>query len=116
LGQVEVIKGNASALYGSSAMAGVVNLISRRPAQDPFREFLINRTTLGGTDASMFLASPLSSRWSASLLGGGDWQERRDVDGDGWSDLAGYARGIIRPRFYWDDRNGRSALLTRGLT
>jgi outer membrane receptor for ferrienterochelin and colicins len=31
LGQVEVIKGVASALYGSSALGGVVNLISRRP-------------------------------------------------------------------------------------
>ena len=59
LGQVEVIKGNASALYGSAAMAGVVNLISRRPAADPVHEFLVNRSTLGATDASMFLASPL---------------------------------------------------------
>ena len=32
LGQVEVIKGVASALYGAGAMAGVVNLISRRPS------------------------------------------------------------------------------------
>lgn len=31
LGQVEVIKGVASALYGSGAMGGVVNLIYRRP-------------------------------------------------------------------------------------
>jgi len=116
LGQVEVIKGNASALYGSAAMAGVVNLISRRPAAEPVHEFLINRSTLGATDASMFLASPLSSHWSASLLGGGDWQERRDVDGDGWADLAGYSRGVIRPRFFWDDKGGRTALLTGGIT
>ena len=31
LGQVEVIKGVASALYGMSAIGGVVNLVSRRP-------------------------------------------------------------------------------------
>ena len=31
LGRVEVIKGAASALYGSSALGGVINLISRRP-------------------------------------------------------------------------------------
>src|SRR5436305_2771159 len=116
LGQVEVIKGNASALYGSAAMAGVVNLISRRPAAEPVHEFLVNRSTLGATDVSMFLASPLSSHWSASLLGGGDWQEHRDVDGDGWADLAGYSRGVIRPRFFWDEKNGRSALLTGGIT
>jgi outer membrane receptor for ferrienterochelin and colicins len=116
LGQVEVIKGNASALYGSAAMAGVVNLISRRPAAQPVHEFLINRSTLGATDVSMFLASPLTSHWSASLLGGGDWQEHRDVDGDGWADLAGYSRGVIRPRFFWDDKDGRTALLTGGVT
>jgi iron complex outermembrane receptor protein len=116
LGQVEVIKGNSSALYGSSAMAGVVNLISRRPAAEPVHEFLFNRSTLGATDASMFLASSLSPHWSASLLGGGDWQEHRDVDGDGWADLAGYGRGVIRPRFFWDDKNGRTAFLTGGVT
>ncbi len=31
LGQVEVIKGAASAFYGAGAMGGVVNLLSRRP-------------------------------------------------------------------------------------
>ena len=34
LGQVEVIKGAASALYGSTALGGVVNLISRRPEDE----------------------------------------------------------------------------------
>lgn len=116
LGQVEVIKGNASALYGSAAMAGVVNLISRRPTAEPIHEFLVNRSTLGATDASAFLASPLSATWSAALLSSGDWQEKRDVSGDGWTDLAGYSRGVVRPRFYWDNQNGRTALLTGGFT
>ncbi len=116
LGQVEVIKGNASALYGSAAMAGVVNLISRRTTAEPIHEFLVNRSTLGATDASAFLASPLSSTWSATVLGSGDWQEKRDVSGDGWTDLAGYSRGVLRPRFYWDNKNGRTALLTGGFT
>jgi iron complex outermembrane receptor protein len=116
LGQVEVIKGGASALYGSAAMAGVVNLVSRRPGAEPVHEFLVNRSTLGATDVSAFLASPLTSHWGASLLGGGDWQEHRDVDGDGWADLAGYSRGLIRPRFFWDDKNGHTALLTGGFT
>jgi outer membrane receptor for ferrienterochelin and colicins len=114
LGQVEVIKGTASALYGSGAMAGVVNLNSRRPRAEPVREFLINRTTLGGTDASSFFASQLSERWGMSLLAGGHWQEKRDRDDDGWADLAGYGRGLVRPRFYWDNGSGRTVLLTGG--
>jgi iron complex outermembrane receptor protein len=115
LGQVEVIKGVSSALYGAGAMAGVVNLLSRRPGDAPRREFLLNRSTLGGTDALLFAAAPLASRWGASLLAGGHWQERKDRDRDGWSDLAGYARGVLRPRFYWDGGNGRNAFLTGGV-
>jgi len=41
LARVEVIKGAASALYGPTALGGVVNLISRRP--DPARELLLNQ-------------------------------------------------------------------------
>ena len=114
LAQVEVIKGNASALYGSAAMAGVVNLISRRPADEPVREFLFNRTSLGGTDTSLFLASQLTAHWGASLLGGGYWQEQQDVNGDGWADVAGHSRGVVRPRFYWDNKKGGTALITGG--
>jgi len=114
LSQVEVIKGNASALYGSAAMAGVVNLISRRPTMEPIREFLFNRSSLGETDASMFLASELTPHWGASVLGGGYWQQHQDVNGDGWADVAGYSRGVVRPRFFWDNKNGGTALLTGG--
>lgn len=114
LGQVEVIKGTASALYGAGAMAGVVNLISKRP-KEPAGDFLINRTTLGGTDASSFFGSPLSPRWGMTLLGTGHWQEKWDRDGDGWADLAGYSRGVFRPRFSWDSGNGRTAFLTGGI-
>ena len=116
LGQIEVIKGNASALYGSAAMAGVVNLIARRPTDEPVHEFLFNRSSLGETDASMFLASQLTPHWGASLLGGGYWQEHQDLNHDGWADVAGYARGVIRPRFFWDNKKGGTALLTGGMT
>lgn len=116
LGQVEVIKGAASAMYGAGAMGGVVNLISRRPAREPVHEILVNRSTLGATDVSAFVASQLSSHWSASVLGGGHFQERTDRDGDGWADLAGYSRGVVRPRVFWDGGDGRSLFLTGGVT
>jgi outer membrane receptor for ferrienterochelin and colicins len=116
LGQVEVIKGVASALYGAGAMAGVVNLVARRPGKEPIHEFLINRSTLGATDAAVFLASPLAAGWSTSFLGGGYFQQRQDVNGDGWADLAKYGRGVARPRFFWDGGNGRNALITGGVT
>lgn len=116
LGQVEVIKGVSSALYGAGAMGGVVDLISRRPGRAPVYEILLNRSTLGATDASIFAASQLTPHWGASFLGNGDWQVRNDTDHDGWADVAGYTRGVVRPRFFWDGDDGRTAFLTGGVT
>ena len=116
LGQVEVIKGNSSALYGAGAMGGVVNLISRRPADRVVHDFLLNRSTLGATDGVFFLAGSLSKQWSASLLGGGHLQQRRDLDGDGWADVAEYQRGVTRPRAFWNGGEGRNGFLTGGIT
>jgi len=115
LGQLEIIKGNASALYGSAAMAGVVNLISRRPTENPIRDFLINRTSLGGTDGSMFLGQKFTRTLGATLLGGGFAQDAVDRNGDGWADVAAYQRGVVRPRLFWDDKQGNSAMLTGGV-
>jgi outer membrane receptor for ferrienterochelin and colicins len=116
LGQVEVIKGVASSMYGAGAMGGVVNLVSRRPSAKKQTQFLINQSTRGATDGVMFLSLPLNERWSMSLLGGAHFQLQNDIDNDGWADLAGYQRGILRPRFYWEGANGSSFFLTTGVT
>jgi outer membrane receptor for ferrienterochelin and colicins len=114
LGQVEVIKGAASALYGASALGGVVNLVSRRPEGD--RELLLNATTLGGGDAVLWSSGALGGRWGYTLLGGAHRQGRADVDEDGWADLPEYTRGVVRPRLFWDDGEGRSLFMTLGAT
>jgi outer membrane receptor for ferrienterochelin and colicins len=114
LGQVEVIKGVASALYGASALGGVINLLSRR--SDGERELLLNQTTRGGTDAILWSSGQLSERWGYTFLGGGHRQSMHDVDGDGWADLPGYRRAVVRPRLFWSDDAGRSLFLTVGGT
>ncbi len=116
LGQVEVIKGVASSLYGAGAMGGVVNLISRVPGPEPTRELLVNRSTRGGTDAVAFFAQPLDNGWGLTVLSGGHWQERADVNGDGWSDLPRYARGTARPRLFWTNDKGNRLFATVGVT
>jgi len=113
LGQVEVIKGVASALYGAGAMGGVVNLISRRPTVRS-EEFLVNRSSRGATDAVGYLAQPLNGSWGGTLLAGGHWHEQNDIDGDGWADLPRYSRAQIRPRLFWDNHTGSSVFVTAG--
>jgi iron complex outermembrane receptor protein len=115
LAQVEVIKGVASALYGGSALGGVVNLISRQPQRDrPEQELLVNRTSRGGTDGVLWLSKRGEGNFGYTFLGGGHFQERKDIDGDGWTDLPSYRRAIARPRFTWEDGTGRSVFVTVG--
>src|SRR5262249_38016311 len=113
LGRVEVIKGVSSALYGAGAMGGVVNLVARRPTTQA-REFTLNRSSRGETDAVGYLSQPFNSRWGGTLLAGGHWHTRNDIDGDGWADLPGYQRAEVRPRLFWDNRSGSSLFVTGG--
>lgn len=54
LAQVEVIKGSASTLYGGGAIAGLVNLISKRPEEEGGIDLMINGTSALGLDVSGF--------------------------------------------------------------
>jgi iron complex outermembrane receptor protein len=114
LGQVEIIKGAASALYGASALGGVINLVSRRPMASG-REVLLNQTSLGGSDATVWVADTNRDPWNWTLIGGFHRQSRRDLDDDGWTDVAGYERGTVRPRMFYSSGAGTTAMLTGGL-
>lgn len=114
LGQVEVIKGAASAYYGPAALGGVVNLVSRRPGDAPQVELLLNATSRNGQDAAAYAAMPLGGGFSATLTGGLHRQTANDLDGDGWIDMPGYRRAALRPRFFWQGDDGARVFLTLG--
>lgn len=112
LGRVEIIKGAASALYGPSAIGGVINLLSRRPDEQLGGELTLNATTRRGQDAIAYVSGPLSGNLGVSVLGGFDRQSRSDLDHDGWADLPSFTRRTIRPRFFWKDAQGNSVFVT----
>lgn len=114
LGQVEVIKGAASALYGPSALGGMINLVSRRPSDVPEAEVLLNASTRGGQDATVYGAAAIAESLGASLTGGYHRQTSQDIDDDGWIDMPSYERWSVRPRLFWEGGNGATAFLTAG--
>jgi outer membrane receptor for ferrienterochelin and colicins len=116
LSQVEVIKGVASALYGAGAMGGVINLVARRAGDDPVRDVLFNQSTVGTTDGVGFFSRRLSPQLRGTLTTGLHYQLKNDIDDDGWYDLAGYSRFVVRPRLFWEDGKARSGWLTVGYT
>ncbi len=96
-------------------MGGVVNLVARRPIERA-REFIVNRSSRGETDALGYVSQPFSGGWGGTLVAGGHWHEQNDIDGDGWADLPSYGRAEIRPRVFWDNHRGSSLFVTAGAT
>lgn len=116
LDRIEVIKGSASAHVGANAMAGVINLLSRRPGQQANRELLISQSTPDATDAVLWLSSPQTGSWGRTFLVSAHRQKESDANDDGWSDVPEYQRGVVRQRVFWDNRRGRSASGMAGVT
>jgi len=114
LGQVEIIKGSASALYGPAALGGVINLVSRRPDYEPETELLFNATTRDGQDLTAYTSARLTENWGYSLVGGLHRQSEHDLDDDGWADTPAYDRWTFRPRLFWEGGGGANALFTLG--
>jgi outer membrane receptor for ferrienterochelin and colicins len=98
LQQVEVIKGAASALYGASAVGGVINLVTRRATPTHDGELLLNATTRSGADGVLWASGPITSTVGYTWLTGAHAQAVEDVDGDGWADLPRHRRFVTRPK------------------
>lgn len=100
LKQVEIIKGSSSSLYGSDAIGGIINLISKQPQQKRELTFLMNQTSLNGRDADAYF----SQRWKKfgfSFLTANNFQKATDVNKDGFSDLPKIRTFNIAPTFYY---------------
>ncbi|MBI4472629.1 MAG: hypothetical protein HY646_08175, partial [Acidobacteria bacterium] len=54
--------------------------------------------------------------WGYTLLAGAHMQQQFDIDRDRWADLPEYQRGVLRPRFFWEDGVGNSLFITTGAT
>ncbi|HET9983238.1 MAG TPA: TonB-dependent receptor [Longimicrobiales bacterium] len=99
--RIEVLKGPATALYGSDAIGGVINVETRAPSLTPSAEAYLEGGAFGWR---RFLGSVGDTR-------GGDGV-RADVNvthSDGWRSATGYDRqsGTVR----WDRRLGATSSL-----
>jgi len=100
LKQVEIIKGSASSLYGSDAIGGIINLITKQPTENRELNLVFNQTSLYGSDANAYF----SQRWGKlgfSLLSANGFQQAENVSGNGFSDLPQTQTFTIKPTFYY---------------
>jgi len=114
LQRIELIKGAASALYGGSALGGVLNIVSKNPQAQS--ALLANVTSRGGRDLEAFLTDDSLKTLTGTLTAGVHDQSREDVNHDGWADIPGFRRYSVRPRIWWNSRKDQSLFLTGGVT
>lgn len=105
LRQVEIIKGPSATFYGGGAIAGVVNFISKEPAPERATSLIMNQTTAGGTDFSLY-DSKKFKRFGYAFLGSVNFQKEYDVDNDDFTELPRTVSFAVSPRmfFYLNDR------------
>ncbi len=99
LQQVEIVKGASSIFYGNGAIAGFVNIITRKPGVKPEFDLVLNRTSRKGTDISSFYSGKTGSA-GFTLLASFSRQEAVDVSGNGFTDIPQFEQLTINPKFF----------------
>ncbi len=96
LERIELLKGAASVLYGTSAPGGVVNTVSKRPSATPLRELNVELGSFG--------RKQISGDFGGALGQGRDWSYRLTVlarDSDSFIDHVPDDRIYIAPALRW---------------
>jgi len=101
LKQVDIIKGSASTLYGGGAIAGLINLVTKRPDEEPQLELMLTQTQASGTTLNNFYAQQFG-KVGFSLYTSGHLQKAYDVNEDDFSDIPAVKSLSINPAFYYD--------------
>jgi iron complex outermembrane receptor protein len=99
LQQVELIKGSNSTLFGGGAIAGLVNLVSKRPSVEPEASLLVNATSAQGFDASGFF-SGTQGDIGATLFTSYNSNEAFDPADNGVSAIPQFERLTFSPRLF----------------
>lgn len=86
--RVEVVKGPASTLYGSEAVGGLINIITKKPYAAPLFSADVFATDWGEVNTDLGLRYNLSEKTDA-LLGVNYFNYQRPIDknGDGFTDV-----------------------------
>lgn len=102
--RIDIVRGPMSAIYGSEALGGVINIITRRPSQDfkaslSLDQLLLPRD-LGQPGSALQTVGAANLSGSQGMLSGklslaGTWARPYDRDLDGKTDLSGRSQGKV---------------------
>lgn len=106
--RMEIVKGPASTLYGSEAVGGLINIITKKPSAAPTSSVDVMSTTWGevNTDVGLKFASGTKAQ---SLLGVNyfNYQNPIDNNGDGFTDVTLQDRISVFNKWSFDRKDHR---------
>ncbi|SFD23793.1 TonB-dependent receptor [Algibacter pectinivorans] len=100
LQQFEIIKGSSSTLYGGGAIAGLVNMVSKTPDDEPALDIMLTQTQALGSTANVFY-SKRNEKFGVSLYGSGHYQKAYDPEDDGFSNLPKTTSISFNPKLFY---------------
>lgn len=106
--RIEVVKGPASTLYGSEAMGGVINIITKDPSSANTLKADVSATSVGEYNAD--LNTSISAGKSSALLGINyfNYWNRRDINHDNFTDVTLQNRFSVFNKWKIARNNGRT--------
>ncbi|WGH75950.1 TonB-dependent receptor [Tenacibaculum tangerinum] len=100
LQQVEIIKGSSSTLYGGGAIAGLVNLVSKKPKNEREMNLMFDQTSRNGSTLNAFYSERFD-RFGVTLYGSANRQQATDVNDDRFSDIPKVRSVTINPSIFY---------------
>lgn len=99
LKQVEVVKGASSTLYGGGAIAGLVNLISKKPQDEREISLMLNGTSALGLDASAFYSQKFN-KTGTTVFVSYNAGTPYDPSGTGFTAIPKFSRYTVNPKLF----------------
>jgi len=100
LKQFEIIKGSSSTLYGGGAIAGLVNMVSKTPDEEPDLDIMLTQTHALGSTANVFY-SKRNQKFGTTLYGSAHYQKAYDPEDDDFSNLPKTKSISFNPKFFY---------------
>lgn len=113
--RIEIVKGGGSALYGGNAVAGVINVITKRPDKS-FGSVRTSGFTLGDRWGGHALGGSVGlvsegKHLALALSGSLSSREAWDANGDGFSDIGMFHQHAFSSDLFWDPLPGGTLTL-----
>ena len=109
--RVEVVKGPASTLYGSEAVGGLINIITKNPVNAPLVATDIMATSHGELNADVAVKNDYGKAQSLLGINAFHFQNRRDVNHDNFTDITLQQRISVFNKWHFNRKENRLATL-----